>query len=150
MRIRRHREPPEVLASLNITNLVDTAFILLITFMLVAPQLNHGIKLDLPKVAAPTLDDDPTKTVEISIAKKRPGEKSEWIYLDGKRVTLEDLFEKVKKEREAHPDLVVVVRGDRLSTFDTFTHVSDALLRAGVERISLPLQPEQVARKKPE
>ena len=141
-RVRRHRQPLDVLASLNITNLIDTAFILLITFMLVAPQLTHGIKLDLPEVTAPILDEDPQKVLEISITRKWAGEEEERIYLNGKVVTLEDVYAQVEQERARRPNVTVVIRADDASSYGMFARVAEAVQRAGVADIGLEFRQE--------
>ena len=146
MRMKRRRRPLEPLASLNITNLLDTAFILLITFMLVAPQLTHGVKLELPEVAAPPMARDPGKTVLISIARRRQGEDREWIYLSGKRVTLDDLYEQLRKKRAEKPDLAVVIEGDKAIPYGLFYEVMDAVKRAGVDVIGLSAEYEERTR----
>jgi len=107
--VRRHHEPLDVLASLNVTNLIDTAFILLITFMLVAPHLTHGIQLELPQADAPVLDEDTQKTYSVSITEKLPGEEEERIYLDGERVTLQDLEDRLADAHSRKPDTTVTV-----------------------------------------
>ena len=131
-----------MVASLNVTNLIDTAFILLITFMLVTPQLTHGIKLDLPEADAQALDDDPQKTLEISIARKYEGEEEEMIYLDGKAVTLDDLYERIKSEHAERPDVQVNIRADKAAAYGTFARVAATVERAGVTVFALPLLPE--------
>jgi biopolymer transport protein ExbD len=146
MRMKRHRQPLEPMASLNITNLLDTAFILLITFMLVAPQLTHGIKLDLPEVAAPPMSKDPAKTVLIGIAKRREGEQREWIYLGGDRVTVEGLYEGLRAKRSENPDLAVVIEGDKAVAYGVFYEVIDAVKRAGVDNIGLSAEYDERAR----
>ena len=141
-RSRRQRQDLDVVASLNVTNLIDTAFILLITFMLVTPQLTHGIKLDLPEADAPSLDEDPQKTVEISIARKYDGEEEERIYLDGKVVTLDDLYERIKSEHAQRPDIMVNIRADKAAAYGMFARVAAAVERAGVTDFGLPLHQE--------
>ena len=146
MRMKRHRQPLEPMASLNITNLLDTAFILLITFMLVAAQLTHGIKLDLPEVAAPPMSKDPTNTVLISIAKRRDGEQREWIYLSGERVTVEDLYDGLRAKRAEKPDLAGVIEGDRAIPYGVFYEVIDAVKRAGIDNVGLSAEYDDAGR----
>ena len=51
--MRRHRRQLNVLSEINLTNLVDTSFVLLIGFMLMAPTIKHGIKIEYPQVGNP-------------------------------------------------------------------------------------------------
>lgn len=65
MRRARRRGLP-VNAEIQITNLVDVAFVLLIIFMITAPILQGGIELDLPDAEAAPLTDEEGITVSIS------------------------------------------------------------------------------------
>lgn len=146
--MKRHHQPLEVMGEMNITNLLDTAFILLITFMLVAPQLTHGIKLELPTVDAPTVEHRPEKTLLVSMQRRAEGEASEPIYLDGKRVTLAELHERVRQARQEDADVMVEIEGDRLCSWDTSLKVLDAVKRAGVDNINLATRPSQRDRRR--
>lgn len=144
MKHSRHRQPLKVVSELNITNLLDTAFILLITFMLVAPQLDHGITVDLPKVKeAPALTPEPERTMVVHI--RRPdaadGRTEEWIYLDGEQVTLEQLEERVRAARAARPELAIVVQGDLGAGWGVGVEVLGAIKRAGVSNIGIGAEP---------
>jgi biopolymer transport protein ExbD len=140
--MKRHRQPLEINAQLNVTNLVDTTFILLITFMLLAPQLQLGIRLKLPEVKeSPTLDIDANKTFVISIQKKDPAEQTERIYLQTDRVTLDELAKRIQEERGRRPDLAVVIETDEDSRSGVFIQVIGAVKNAGVESIGLSTLP---------
>jgi len=131
---------------MNVTNLLDTAFILLITFMLVAPRLNHGLELKLPEVKeAPAMPQDPNTALLIAIAKRREGEAEDWIYLNGKRVTLDEVFEKVSAERERRPDAAVIIASDEDCPSGRLIQVIGAVKRARVDNIGLQTDIEREA-----
>lgn len=143
MRTSRHRQPLEVASDLNITNLLDTAFILLITFMLVAPQLEHGITVNLPEVKdAPAISPDPSRTLSVTIMPRGEGRDEEWIYLDGKQVTLEELHSKVRRAREDREDVAVLVQPDRDARSEALVQVLGAITRAGVKNIGIGTKPK--------
>jgi biopolymer transport protein ExbD len=125
------------MSDINITNLLDTAFVLLVTFMLVAPQLSHGMKLDLPDVATPPMTQEPSKTHVVSITKAEAGEGSEGIYLDNKRVTVDDLVTQLAQKKAADSALQVVVEADTAAPYGVFYAVVDAVKRAGVSDVGL-------------
>jgi biopolymer transport protein ExbD len=43
---------------MNVTNLLDTAFTLLMAFMIVAPSIKHGIDLEMPQTSGQIIDKD--------------------------------------------------------------------------------------------
>ncbi len=143
MSFKRHRQPLEIMAEMNITNLLDTAFILLITFMLVAPQLTHGLKISLPEVKdAPPLAVDTNKTILVSILKKDEDEPEERIILEQKRVTVEDLYEQIRAKHETKPDIEVVIEVDEESSSGMLVKVIGAVGRAGVvDKVGIRAQP---------
>ncbi len=136
-RTGRHRQPLEIMASVNITNLLDTAFILLITFMLITPTLTHGLKLDLPEVRAPALPTDPRNALLISIERPREGETEERITLENRWVTLEEIHDIVKQEIALRPEIGVILEGDRNARLGISVQVIDAVKRAGCDKIAI-------------
>jgi biopolymer transport protein ExbD len=136
--MRRHRQPLEVMASMNITNLLDTAFILLITFMLIVPELTHGIKINLPTPKeAPNLATPPENTMLISIQEREPEEPEERIYVDGNRMALDDIFGLVRDAYQANPDLAVVIEEDKAASWGIGIQVLAEIKRAGIERVGI-------------
>lgn len=153
--MRRHRQPLHAMSEMNVTNLLDTAFILLIVFMLVAPQLSQGIKVDLPKVvAASALDIPPDKTFLISIEKLAAAadDKKEQVYARQQPVDLEELKSMVKDEQEklksktpseqtSKPELGVVVEADKEASWQGVSSVLNALAQVGVTRVGFKTLP---------
>jgi len=142
MAMKRHRQPLEIMSAMNITNLLDTAFILLITFMLVAPQLTHGIKLQLPEVEkAPPLDTDQMRSLLISIQVRDQDEAEERVYIKNQRVTLREVTEIVASERAARADLGIIIEADQESRSGMFMQVVGAVKQAGVETFGIKVRP---------
>lgn len=142
MAMHRHRQPLEVLSSMNVTNLLDTAFILLITFMLVAPQLTHGLKIELPEVAkAPPLETDVVKSLLISVQRAADGESLERVYVRNERVTLEELTRIVQEERAKRPEMGIIIEADQGSTSGMFIRAIGAVKQAGVDDFGIKVRP---------
>ena len=142
MGMKRHRQPLEIMSAMNITNLLDTAFILLITFMLVAPQLTHGLKLVLPEVKkAPPLQADQAKSILISIQQREGDETEERVYIKNRRVTLEEITEIVATERAAKPETGIIIEADQDSRSGMFMKVVGAVKEAGVEKFGIKVRP---------
>ena len=154
MRQRRHRQLLEVNATINVTNLLDTAFILLITFMLVAPRLSqHGLKVVLPEVEAGPTDVDQSKVLTVVIQKPETGETREKVFLVDRRKAehrldlsdpkgMQEFISTIETEKGSDPKFAVVIEGDTNSRFGIFVQVLGAVQRAGVTNIGVPTKPE--------
>ncbi|MCD6386073.1 biopolymer transporter ExbD [Candidatus Sumerlaeota bacterium] len=138
---RRRRSTLQPIAQINLTSLLDLTFMLLITFIIIAPTLKHGISIDLPEVQATKLDVR-QKPLTITIKKLEPEEDMERIYLDGKRIGLDTLGERVAAAYEKNPKISVIIESDRLVRYGTFARVVAVLQKAGVQDIGLVTQPE--------
>lgn len=137
---RRRRSTLQPLAQINLTSLLDLTFMLLITFIIIAPTLKHGISIDLPEVQAAKLDVQ-QKPLTITIRKLEPDEDMERIYLDGERIDLDSLGERVAGAYEKNPKLSVIIESDRLVRYGTFAQVVSVIQKAGVTDIGLVTQP---------
>ena len=95
--MRRHRQDLTLMADLNVTNLLDTAFILLMAFMIVSPAIKHGLELELPTAQGQNIDS--TKTLTVVIMKRAASSGPAPIYVDDRRVSLEELKEERRLKR---------------------------------------------------
>jgi biopolymer transport protein ExbD len=123
------------LSEINITPLLDLAFVLLIIFIITTPLLEQGMSLKLPSGGKP--DNAPTpkdvRTVEIS---------SQGVYvLDKRRMTLDQLEAALVNAARANPNTVVYIRADENSRTKDFTAVIDRCQRNGITRYSIRTEP---------
>jgi biopolymer transport protein ExbD len=130
----RHRRGLPVNAEINITNLVDVAFVLLIIFMITAPILQGGIELQLPEADATPLDQ--TDALVVSVG--REGE----IFVGQTRVESLDEFEQIV------PTLMggdtkrpVSVKGDRGVNYGRVMQVFGVFMKLGITNVSLAVDP---------
>ncbi|MGL1903086.1 MAG: biopolymer transporter ExbD [Fibrobacterales bacterium] len=63
--MKRRNRPQRANQELNITNLVDVVFAILVVFMITAPLMTQGVKVDLPKAEAPALENKDLLRVSI-------------------------------------------------------------------------------------
>ena len=138
---RRRRGSLGPLTQINLTSMLDLTFMLLITFIIIAPTLKHGIQIDLPDVKASKLDTE-DKTLTITIKRLEQDEDMERIYLDGNRIDLESLGERVAAAYEKNPKISVVVESDKVVRYGTFARVVATLQKAGIQDVGLSTQPE--------
>lgn len=153
--MRRHRRDYEVISEMNLTNLLDTAFVLLITFIMVSPTVRQGLKIDLPQVQR-NEDISVTKNVTIVIKKHEIEGVSDQIVVDDHRYSLDDtapdsLKTLVEEKKRQNPTVAIIVEADRNSSYETFAKVVSLLKGVGVENIGLstdPLEPDASKKKK--
>src|SRR5215510_3753376 len=93
------------LTELNITPLLDLAFVLLVIFIITTTPIVNDLDLALPS-ASRNLKDPPSKANFVSI------EASGAIHLNQRLVTLDGLLMELIQLRSADPDLNVIIRGD--------------------------------------
>jgi biopolymer transport protein TolR len=131
---RRRRRGLPVNAEINITNLVDVAFVLLIIFMITAPILQGGIELALPDAQAAPL----TSGEGVIISMTRDGR----IYIDQVEVTLDEFpaqYRAYVGERSAHN---VFLRADREVPWGRPIQLISIMEEIGVAEVSLITEPQ--------
>lgn len=141
--MRRHYRELIILSEMNLTNLLDTAFTLLISFMLVAPTIKHGIELELPRISRQEMQTD-IKTLTIAIKKKQFEDTVEPIYVEDDRVELEELKTIIAMHRELYPQMSVLIEADKAATYDTVAKVLATLQNLGINNVGLPTRPEDL------
>ena len=102
MRRFSQRNSLVTLSDLNVTPLIDLAFVLLIIFMITTPLLEQGLSLDLPDGGQPdkALKED-VRTVEV--------DKAGAYMLDGETMTLDQIEQKLVDGHRNNPNLLVYV-----------------------------------------
>jgi len=126
------------LAEINVTPLVDVMLVLLIIFMVTAPLLTPGVKVDLPKaLSAKALN--PKAPLIVSVAKGGA------LAFGADPVTLDGLAAAVKAKLGDDPAQVVHIRGDRDAAFGDVVQAMDRLTLAGVSHIAIVTSPGAMA-----
>ena len=136
MRRFSQRSSLVTLSEINITPLLDLAFVLLIIFVITTPLLDKGLELKLP-----TADGQPDKpvrredvrTVEIT-------SKGEYA-LKGRLTRLDQLIKELVADYRANNNLVVYIRADENSRTKELAALIDGCQRNGLTRYSLRTQP---------
>src|ERR1700681_2831637 len=105
---RRRRRRRGVMSEINVTPMVDVMLVLLIIFMVSAPLLTFGVRLDLPQTQAKSLDQDKEPlTVSVNVKGQ--------VYLQNTEIPLDEVVPKLKAITDARggADERIYVRGDR-------------------------------------
>lgn len=155
--MRRHRQELQPFTEMNVTNLLDTAFTLLMAFMIVAPSIKHGIDLQIPETSGQIIDKDETKTVTVVIEYAQSGGGAEdRIYIqdsnteEGKarRVSLEELARDLELQKMTHPKLDVSLEVDKRVSYESFAKTLGAIKSTGIENVGLLTEPLKSEKKK--
>lgn len=119
--------------TLNVTPLLDVAWVLLVIFILMATATVQGVRVSLPKASSsPSLAAPHTKAVTITADGQ--------IYLDTVNVTLPELETKLAGLRAADPKIPVVVRGDAAVQYAKVIAVLDVIKRVRITELGLATQ----------
>ena len=123
------------LSEINITPLLDLAFVLLIIFVITTPLLEKSIELKLPRGGQTEkhLDKSDIRTVEIS--------NTGYYALDKRRMALPQMVSQLAQEFRGNPNLVVYIRADKDSRYDLVAQVIDGCQKSGITRYSLRTEP---------
>ena len=118
------------LTELNITPLLDLAFVLLVIFIITTTPIVNDLELDLPK-ASKHQKDPPRKAYYITV------EAGGKLWLNKATVDLAGLQERLVGFRMDDPDLSVIVRGDNKTKYRQIRAVLDACQQANVVKVDL-------------
>ena len=115
---------------INITPMLDLAYVLLVIFILMCTASVQGLKVNLPKAsAAPSLAKPKTKAITVTNEGK--------VFLDTMPVTLAELEQRLAAQKAQTPEFPVVVRGDSLTQYQGVMDVLDVLGRLGITQVGL-------------
>lgn len=136
MRRFSQRNALVTLADINITPLLDLAFVLLIIFVITTPLLEQGMKLNLPsggQTDTKPLDPKNIRTVEVDAQGR---------YMMLKRyISLEQLVANLAGEYRTNPRLLVYIRADENGPYRHVAGILNRLEAAGLAQVSLRTQP---------
>jgi biopolymer transport protein ExbD len=122
------------LAELNITPLLDLAFVLLVIFIITTTPIVNDLDVDLPTAAKRPKDPKP-KVNYVTV------ENSGKIFLNKEEVLLDDLPGKLVDLRLVDQDLNVVIRGSAKAKYRNIVAVMDACQMALVLKVNLATDP---------
>jgi biopolymer transport protein ExbD len=137
MRRFSQRNSLVTLSDINITPLLDLAFVLLIIFVITTPLLEQGMNLKLPSGGSPDkrFDKDDVRTVEVSA--------KGYYMLAGRQMNLDQLEQALKKAYAANRKLIVYVRADENASWKVVAAVLNRLERNGIDQVSVRTEPPQ-------
>ena len=138
--MKRHKKR-KPMAEINVVPYIDVMLVLLVIFMITAPLVTAGVKVDLPSADAEPISNDDEPPLVASI------DKSGNYYLSvgdsrDKSLTEDELIDLVKAQQELKPNTQIVVNGDRDVAYGRVVRLMVLLQEnAGMESIGLMTEP---------
>lgn len=121
---------------INITPMLDLAYVLLVIFILMCTASVQGVKVNLPKAStAPSLAKPKIKAISI--------DNKGSIHLDTVPVTLQELEQRLTQIKSQTPDFSVVIKGDSLTQYQGVMDVLDVLGRLNISQVGLATKPRK-------
>jgi biopolymer transport protein ExbD len=116
---------------INITPMLDLAYVLLVIFILMCTASVQGIKVNLPKAsAAPSLAKPKTKAITIN---NQGGLALDTIPMSN----IQELEQRLQQAKAENPEVPVVIRGDSGTQYQAVMDVLDVLGRVGLSQVGL-------------
>ena len=136
MRRYSQRNSLTTLSEINVTPLLDLAFVLLIIFMITTPLLENSMNLVIPSSGAtnPPVSSSRVQTVSI--------DRGETIRFNNQVVNSETLTTQLIQLKQANPDVAIVIRPDRELPVQKLISLMDTLQRARITKVGIATKAE--------
>ena len=129
-----------MLAEINVVPYIDVMLVLLVIFMVAAPLMTQGIKVQLPSaISDPISIEDPSQFLTVSITES--GEYSLDVAGEESSLELTAVIRAVAKVATSNPDLQVLIEGDAAVPYGVVITLMDQLQQAGIENVGLITEP---------
>jgi len=136
MRRYSQRHNLSTLSEINITPLLDLAFVLLIIFMITTPLLENSVNLIIPSSGAANAPVKAGQVQTISIDRR------EAIKLNDKTLAASELVARLTELKRANPEVAIVIRPDRDLPVQKLISLMDALQRAQITKVGIATKAE--------
>jgi biopolymer transport protein TolR len=116
--------------------------VLLVIFMITAPLLTQGVKVELPQASANPIDQEAKEPLVVTV------DTAGKLYLnlgerEGRPVSDEDLVRRARLILKQQPDVPVLVRGDKDAAYGHVVYAMTLLQQAGAPSVGLLTQPAE-------
>jgi biopolymer transport protein TolR len=136
----RHRIRKKPMAEINVVPYIDVMLVLLVIFMITAPLLTQGVKVDLVEADAKPIEEDAKRPIVIGV--ERDGRLS--ITYDDDRTRFVDEDELLQMSAALirnNPGSPVLIKGDRSVVYEDVVRAMVVLQQAGAPNVGLITQP---------
>jgi len=123
-----------LISDINVTPLVDVMLVLLIIFMVTAPMMTYGVKVDLPETESKSIktQEDP---LILSITKKKD------IFIENYKVELGDLKGKLNKIFAHRAAKEILLQADKNVPYGFVMTVMSQVKEAGITKVGMITEP---------
>ena len=118
------------ISEINVTPFVDVMLVLLIIFMVTAPLLTAGIKINLPESAS-ILKNEKNDPVTVSMNSK--GE----IYIQKKKISPDNLIKRLIALKGQNKDLKIYIKGDKNLNYGKIMDLMSFINKTGFKKVAL-------------
>jgi biopolymer transport protein ExbD len=136
MRRYSSRTSLSTLSEINVTPLLDLAFVLLIIFMITTPLLENSKTLIIPSSATTNAPINPAAVQTLSI------DRNEVVRLNEQVIDVATLESRLVALKQTDPNVAVIVRPDRSLPVQKLVSLMDALQRADITKVGIATQEE--------
>lgn len=136
MRRYSQRNNLTTLSEINVTPLLDLAFVLLIIFMITTPLLENNMNLVIPSSGVPNPPINSSQVQTISI------DRNDVIQFNNRIVDPETLTRQLLALKETNPDVAIVIRPDRELPVQKLVSLMDTLQRAQITKVGIATKAE--------
>ncbi|MEW6351345.1 MAG: biopolymer transporter ExbD [Thermodesulfobacteriota bacterium] len=135
------RHSRSAMAEINVTPLVDVMLVLLIIFMVTAPMMQEGVKVEPPETepGSPIEKEQTPNDIIISVDNKGS------VYLSDKEIPEKDLMEQVTARVKGNLRQDVYLRADKSVPYGIVVRVMASLRKAGIHNLVLITNPKEEA-----
>jgi biopolymer transport protein ExbD len=137
MRRFSQRNQLVTLSEINVTPLLDLAFVLLIIFVITTPLLEQGLDLRLPVASSAK---SPPNDKDVVTAEVSPDEV--YSFRGRKLASLRDLEQELARAHHDNTNVIVAIRAHRKGAYELPISVIDACQRQGITRFKLLTEPK--------
>jgi len=139
--IRKRRKP---MSDINVVPYIDVMLVLLIVFMVTAPLLTQGIRVDLPEASSEPLDiDENAESLVIELTADNEFFISLGVTAQDEQTPVELglIGQQVARIVEVNPTIQIFVEGDSRASYGPFISLMEELRRAGINSPNLVTKP---------
>jgi len=131
------------MSEINVVPYIDVMLVLLVIFMVTAPMITQGVKVNLPNAQSASLDiNDDEQALVVSI--KADGTYYMNVGKEAEPVALEKIAERTQQIIQANPKIKVLVEGDEAIQYKVVIQLMSILQAAGAQSVGLITEPPAV------
>tara|TARA_B000000565_G_scaffold55788_1_gene37055 strand:- start:155 stop:556 length:402 start_codon:yes stop_codon:yes gene_type:complete len=128
--LKKNYHSRKSISEINVTPFVDVMLVLLIIFMVTAPLLTAGIKINLPESAS-VLKNEKNDPVTVSMNSK--GE----IYIQKKKISPDNLIKRLIALKGQNKDLKIYIKGDKNLNYGKIMDLMSFINKSGFKKVAL-------------